>query len=178
MILAWREHIRVAEFQFSLRFWVTLHFLTAILLAHGLLWGCFSICKVGWMITILAGFFFCTSALLAFLSHDLWLQPQALARSTPLPGGASGKEPACQCMRLKRCGFNPWVGKIPWRRTRQPTPVFLPGEFHGQRSLAGYSPWSLKESDTTEQVTLSLSYVSLGELWIGTGNTFIFIYVN
>ena len=44
-----------------------------------------------------------------------------------------------------RCRFeDPWVGKIPWRRARQPTPVFLPGESHGQRSLAGYSPWSRK----------------------------------
>ena len=57
-----------------------------------------------------------------------------------LPGGASGKEPACQCRRLKRLGFSPWVGKIPWRRARQLTPVFLPGESHGQRSLGGYSP--------------------------------------
>ena len=45
--------------------------------------------------------------------------------------------------------FNSWIGKIPWRRKWQPTPVFLPGEFHGQRSLAGYSPWGL-ESDTTD----------------------------
>ena len=44
------------------------------------------------------------------------------------PGGTSGKEPTCQCRRHKRCGFDPWVGKIPWRRERQPTPVFLPGE--------------------------------------------------
>ena len=66
------------------------------------------------------------------------------------PGGASGKEPACQRRRHKRRGFDPWVGKVPWRRSRQPTPVFLPGESHGQRSLAGYSPWGRKESDTTE----------------------------
>ena len=46
--------------------------------------------------------------------------------------------------------FDPWVRKIPWRRTWQPTPVFLPGESHGQRSLGYYSPWSHKESDTTE----------------------------
>ena len=46
--------------------------------------------------------------------------------------------------------FNLWVGKIPWRKTGQHTPVFLPGDSHGQRSLGGYSPWSLKESDTTE----------------------------
>ena len=48
-----------------------------------------------------------------------------------------------------------WFGKIPWRRAWQPTPVFLPGEFHGQRSLAGYSPWSLKESHMTEQLSMA-----------------------
>ena len=47
-------------------------------------------------------------------------------------------------------GFNTWVGKIPWKREWQPTPVFLPGEFHGHRSLVGYSPWGCKELDTTE----------------------------
>ena len=46
-----------------------------------------------------------------------------------------------------------WVGKMLWRRKWQPTPVFLPGEFHGQRSLAGYSPWVRKESDMTERLT-------------------------
>ena len=46
---------------------------------------------------------------------------------------------------MQRPGFNPWVGKIPWRREWLPTPVFLPGEFHGQRSLMGYSPQVLKE---------------------------------
>ena len=65
------------------------------------------------------------------------------------PGGAHGKEPICQCRRCKRCGFDPWVGKIPWRRPWQPTPVLLPGEFHGQRSLAGYCPWGRKELDRT-----------------------------
>ena len=50
----------------------------------------------------------------------------------------------------KRHGFDHWVGKIPWRRAWQPTPIFLPGESHGQRSLVGYSPWGRKESDTTE----------------------------
>ena len=56
------------------------------------------------------------------------------------PSGASGKETACQGRRGKRCGFTPWV-EISWRRKWQPTLVFLPGESHGQRSLAGYSPW-------------------------------------
>ena len=51
---------------------------------------------------------------------------------------------------IKRQKFDPWVGKIPWRRKWKPTPVFLLGEFHGQRSLAGYSSWGHKESDTTE----------------------------
>ena len=57
---------------------------------------------------------------------------------------------ACQCSRNKSCKFDPWVGKIPWRRTWQLTPVVLPGESHGQRSLAGYGPWGCKESDRTE----------------------------
>ena len=49
-----------------------------------------------------------------------------------------------------RCRFDPWVGKIPWRRALQPIPVFLPGESHGQRSQVGHSPWGQKESDVTE----------------------------
>ena len=60
-------------------------------------------------------------------------------------GGVSSKEPACQCRRL---GFDPLQGRFPWRRAWQPTPVFLPGESYGQRSLVGYSPWGLKESNT------------------------------
>ena len=62
---------------------------------------------------------------------------------------SSGKESACQCRRCKRCGFDPWFGKIPWRRKWHPTLVFLPGESHGQRSLVGCSPWGHKEWDTT-----------------------------
>ena len=62
------------------------------------------------------------------------------------PGGSVGKESACKC---RRPGSDSWVGKISWRGKWQPTPAFLPGESHGQRSLAGYSPWSHKESDTT-----------------------------
>ena len=50
-----------------------------------------------------------------------------------------------------RPGFNPWVGKIPWRRAWHPTPVFLPGEFQGERSLECYIPWGHKQSDTTAQ---------------------------
>ena len=63
----------------------------------------------------------------------------------------SGKESACRYKRHKRCGFDPWVRKILWRRKWQPTLVFFPGKSHRQRSLAGYSTRDSKESDTTEQ---------------------------
>ena len=59
------------------------------------------------------------------------------------PGGSVVKNVPTS-RRCKRCGFDPWVGKILWRRKWQPTPVFLPGESHGQRSLTGYSPWGYK----------------------------------
>jgi len=58
-----------------------------------------------------------------------------------VPWCLSGKELTCQC---RRHDFDPWVGKTLWRRRWQPTPVFLPGKSHGQRSLAGYTPWGRK----------------------------------
>ena len=70
--------------------------------------------------------------------------------SLGFPGGAGGKEPACQGRKHKSPSFDPWVRKIPWRGEWQPTPVFLSGESHGQRSLACYGPWGHKELDTTE----------------------------
>ena len=70
------------------------------------------------------------------------------------PGGTIGKESTCQHRGCRRCGFNPWIGKIPWRRAWQPTPIFLPGESHGERSLAGYSQWDCKEWDTTEAILI------------------------
>ena len=87
------------------------------------------------------------------------------------------------CVQCRRPRFNPWVRKIPWRREWQLTPVFLPREFRGQRSLAGYSLWGCKESDMTERLTLSLSqqfspelsnivFLFVGHLW-----TFIQIYL-
>ena len=72
-------------------------------------------------------------------------------------GGSDGKEyPA-----VSETWFHPWVGTIPWRRKWQPTPVFWPGEFHGQRSLVGYSPWVRKDSDTTEWLTLDTLDITL-----------------
>ena len=56
---------------------------------------------------------------------------------------------------ILRLRFNPWVRKILWRRKWQPTPVFLPGKCHGQRSLAGYSPWGHKDPNTTQQLESS-----------------------
>ena len=70
------------------------------------------------------------------------------------PKGLSVKESTCQCRSRWRCGFDPWVGKIPWRRKQQPTPVFLPGESHGHRSLVGYSSYSHKESDMTQWLSM------------------------
>ena len=58
------------------------------------------------------------------------------------PGSSDGRI----CLQYEKPGFNPWVGKIPWRWKWQPTPVFLPGKFHGWRTLAGYSPWGHKKT--------------------------------
>ena len=66
---------------------------------------------------------------------------------------------------MGRPRFHPWVGKIPWRREWPPTPVFLPGEFHGQKSLVGYSPRGHKELDTTESLTFSLSTKTFKEFF-------------
>ena len=61
------------------------------------------------------------------------------------------------CLQCGRLGFNPQVGKIPWRRKWRSTPVLLLGKSHGQRSLVGYSPWGRKESDTTERLHFHFS---------------------
>ena len=79
------------------------------------------------------------------------------------PSGSDGKEsdsdskesPAVRFCEILR--FDPWVGKIPWGGEWLLIPVFLPREFHGQRSLAGHGLWGRKESDTTQRPTLSLS---------------------
>ena len=89
----------------------------------------------------------------AIITVKLWNKCSILNHLCPnkRPMGSDGKESACNAGYQ---GLNPWVGKIPWRREWQPTPVFLPGESRGQR----YSPWGRKKLDTTEQITLSLSY--------------------
>ena len=81
-----------------------------------------------------------------------------------LPRWHRGKESACQCRRHQRLrGFYPWVGKITWRRKWQPTPAFLPGESHGQQSLAGCKPsraWGCKQLDMTECTSMHTGNVS------------------
>ena len=79
------------------------------------------------------------------------------------------------CLQRGRPGFDPWVRKIPWRRKWQPTPVLLPGKFHGLRSLVGYSPWGRKESDTTERLHFQIHFtffiVQLSHPYMTTGKT-------
>ena len=96
-----------------------------------------------------------SSMLLVGVSTDMILLEANLATSNKIKSihiicGASGKEPACQCRRCKKCRFDPWVRKIPWRRAWQLTPVLLPGESRGQRSLVGYGPQGHKELDMAE----------------------------
>ena len=87
------------------------------------------------------------SAILKYEERIYGKYNYGILNKTGLPWWLNSKESAFQC---RRCGFNPWVRKIPWRREWPPTQVFLPGKSHGQRSLVGYLPEVAKESDTTE----------------------------
>ena len=84
---------------------------------------------------------------LHFMIHDSWYLlhgyhtfDMGASGDLAFPDITSGKEPTCQCRRHKRCSFDPWVEKTSWKRERPPITVFLPGEYHGQRSLADYGP--------------------------------------
>ena len=110
----------------------------------------------------------CQSCLRSPFALFLWIEYKCIG----LPWWLSGKESTCHC---RRHGFDPWVRKICWRKW-QPTPVFLPGDFHGQRSLADYSPWSGKESDTTEWPTANAS--PLLDLEMETKIIFINLYIS
>ena len=91
-------------------------------------------------------------SLLSTICYNYLLQIYLSLGKPCFPSGASCKESDCQWRRHKRLRFDPWVGKIPWRRKWQPTPIFLTGKFHGQRRLVGYSAWGCKELDTTEHM--------------------------
>ena len=101
---------------------------------HSRLWLCFHV----------------PSPLLCLLSLVKYL-PLDLGSTWGCPGGLDSKEIACN---TGDPGLIPGGVKIPWRRKWQATPVFLPGESHGQRSLVGYSPWGCKELDRTESLPL------------------------
>ena len=123
------------------------------------LFGCFLFLFFNWRIIALQNFVKLQheSAIGLHISSPFWT-----SLPSPTPSNSSfvwyeycrwcnGKESACQCRRHKKCRFNPWVGKNSWRRKWQPTPVFLPGKFQGQMSLAGYSP----------QVTINWTWMSV-----------------
>ena len=82
-----------------------------------------------------------------------------------ISSGTSGKEPAWECRRYKML-FQSLGQEDPLEKGMQPTPIFLPGEFHRQRSLAGYSPWGHRESDTTEWLTLFLFQEDHSSHWV------------
>ena len=84
---------------------------------------------------------------------SLWLAVTLCKKYFPV-----GSEVKSVCLQCGRPGFDPWVGKIPWRRKWQSTSVFLPGESHGRRSLVGYSPRGRKESGTTERLRFHFVY--------------------
>ena len=86
-------------------------------------------------------------------------------------GGISGKESTCQCRIYKRCGFNPWNGKMTGKMKWHPTPVFLPGKYHGQRSLVGYSPRDSRESDTLKRLRIP-------DIGADTGTILIIFQIN
>ena len=95
-----------------------------------------------------------------------WLH---LLRGSDLLGASQvthGKESACQCRSHRRHGFDPWVGKNPWKRKWQPIPVFLPGKSHRQRSLAGCSPRGHRVGHDWSSWVWACSWsVKLGEIW-------------
>ena len=112
------------------------------------LWICIYIIAVHlFFFFLLVGFLFVCLFSFVFWRHLFW--PKGFL------SGSDGKECACNAYSYWP-RFDPWVGKIPWRREWLANPLFLPGEVHVQRNLEVYSPWGHKESDMTEQLTLSL----------------------
>ena len=93
-----------------------------------------------------------------FYQRHLWIY-----RS--FPGGFSSKESACKC---RRCRFDSRFGKMPWRRKWQPTPVFLPAEFHRQRSLIGYSSWGHKRVRHNLETKQQQQQIELVQIWAPT----------
>ena len=85
---------------------------------------------------------------------------QNLRMAKGFPDGSSGKEFTCQCRRHRRCGFDPWVRKIPWRRERQSTPIFLPGKSHDR---GGW--WATVHGVAKSRTRLRNLTFTFGTLW-------------
>ena len=102
-------------------------------------------------VSCIAGGFFTVWATRKVIREIMYMYSLSLSFNIGgFPGGASSKEPTCQCRRCKRRGLDPWVVKTPWRRAWQPTLVFLPRESYGQRSLGYYGLPGYKALDTTK----------------------------
>ena len=101
-----------------------------------------------------------STAFLSFSTGKLpaatWAIESSSVSKGGFPGGASNKEPVCQYSQIWDTSSIPGLGRSPWKKPWQLTPAFLPGESHGKKSLAVYSLWDHRESDTTDQLTLSL----------------------
>ena len=88
---------------------------------------------------------------------------QGIKHLTGFPGGSAGKESACNAGDEGGGEFDPWVGKIPLQEGMQPTPVFLPGESHEQRSLVGYNPYCSKELEMTEVTEHACKHLTIND---------------
>ena len=134
---------------------------------------CFNICNVSflsylplmlcWTIWLMSIWrYFSESFQLKSIPNCIWFIFYLWLWWNCFPRGSAGKESTCNAGDLGlRSGFDPWVGKIPWRRQRLPTPVFWPGEFHGL-----YRPWGCKELDMTERLSLWLfDEINLDKIW-------------
>ena len=120
--------------------------------------SCLSCSLIPTMLLLVNGFPVCIHQFLLYISGSFLLMWPQTWLFIPVPAFSMGASQVVLVVKNLPAnagdtrGFNPWVGKIPWRRKSQPTPVFLPGKSHGRSSLVGYSPWGRKESDMTEQV--------------------------
>ena len=96
--------------------------------------------------------------LLSGINNEAQILSLLALKTFDSPSLPSGVSLVAQTVKNLPAMQETWVGKIPWRREWQPTPVSLPGEFHGQRSLVGCSPWGLKELDMAESLTQTTTY--------------------
>ena len=103
-------------------------------------------------------------SLLLFIrgSCHIWRDQKSLYLGCPQSTTSLVAQTVKRLLQCGRPGFDPWVGKIPWRRKWQSIPLLLPGKSHGLRSLVGYNPWGRKESDTTERLHFTLEYLKQG----------------